>query len=161
MNMKIERKAMKKTITILLVLVMGISAFSQETIEKNKTTVYATVGYGWVLTSTHINAERLIWEPGHTLFNELWLRGSFGAFSGIFDIDGYSAIVSAQSISKGNKLHWDIGLGFTYSHGMTTGNGLLPAGNLGLRFQKPDNSLLVRAGVGFPEFVYLSAGYAF
>ena len=152
---------MKKTIIMLLAIVMCVSAFSEETVEKNKTTVYATIGYGLILTSTNINCERLLWKPGTAFFNELWLRGSFGVFTGIFDIDGYSAVMSVQSLSRGKKLHWDLGLGFTYSHGMTTGKGLLPAGNIGLRFQKPDDSLLIRAGVGFPEFAYLSAGYAF
>lgn len=152
---------MKRLILILFAISLCISAFAQEPEKTNKNAVYFTFGCSPFLTA-NISYEHKVWEPGHDLFNQIWIKGNVGAWAFVLGGEGYNTAVTAQVLSAGKLVHWDMGLGISYFTLMDLSPvNILPAGNLGLRLQKKKNSPIFRFGIGFPEILYASLGYAF
>ena len=69
----------------------------------------------------------------------------------LFDKQGYGIEVSNTSIPHaGNEKPSRL------NHTTIT-----PAANIGYRYQKPSGGFVFRTGIGFPDGVYLSLGFAF
>jgi len=152
---------MKRLLLILITISICASLYAQEPEKENKNATYFTFGIGPIF-SANISYERMVWKPGHDLINELWIRGNVGALGIIFGEKRYSASVTAQVLSAGKVIHWDMGVGFLcFIDKNAAWGGILPTGNLGLRLQGKHNSPVFRFGIGFPDYVYASLGYAF
>jgi len=133
-----------------------------------KNVIYATLGvevddfYGTILG----NYERMLIQFPNSFVQSFWIRvgaGCWGAWG-----DQGSNYVSTLSMVMGKKsAHLEIGSGvlFTYHRETKSFEPLVNdshlAGNLGFRFQKPGGYFILRTGMGWPEFLYLSLGFCF
>jgi hypothetical protein len=133
-----------------------------------KNVVYGTLGvdigefYGTILG----NYERMIIMFPDSFFQSFWLR--VGAGPWVWWTDKGINYVSTLSVLMGRRsAHLEVGSGVLFSYNSTEKrfNPLINdrhlAGNLGFRFQKPGGKLVLRAGLGWPEFMYLSLGVCF
>ena len=137
-----------------------LNGFAKAPSGQSKTALYGTVGSFAFYFNGGIGVERKMWEPGHSLLNELWLFGGFNEWK-IMDKNGISVVASFHALTGKKVMHIEYGLGLTYLPGGATDWILFPSPNLGVRYQKPGKSFVLRTGIGFPEIAYVSAGYAF
>lgn len=86
-----------------------------------------------------------------------------GGLMAFWESSGWFTMATYTSLTGKGSNHLEVGLGAMYAE-YTEEEAeaiLLPAGNLGYRFQKPDGRFIFRTGVGFPEAIYISFGFSF
>jgi hypothetical protein len=107
------------------------------------------------------NYERALYQPYDKFLTSIGVRIGVGRWVVWGDI-GNHYIATLQVLSGKAKSHLEIGAGAVAGavnvHAIRK---IRPAGNLGYRFQKPGGVVLLRAGIGFPEALYLSLGLCF
>ena len=150
---------MKRLSLILFAMILFASGFAQEPEKENKNAVYLTVGSIFIID---ISYERMIWNPNRNLLGELRLRGSVGYMSTFYN-PGHNARLTVHALSAGEVLRWDFGAGVIIypEYNYTRPFELSIACSAGMRIYDKSNSLLLRFGIGFPELLYISLGYAF
>lgn len=151
---------------------------------ENKNSVSISGGYGLLYITGHVSYERIL-KP--RLDNDKFRQFGFkvGYNRWVFWADDGSTFYGALNWIWGkskNHLETSLGLsilfesssyeiGVSNSRVINGGSGvepsraeytmLLPSGNIGYRFQKPDGNFIFRTGIGFPEAVYIGFGVAF
>jgi hypothetical protein len=163
-----------KTIFIFCFIFSANLAFSQHyrsgsnTTLLKKNTFYVTLGveigefYGTLLA----NYEHMLFHIPNSFIHSMWLRVGGGPYTqwggkGVNYVSTLSALIGRKSS------HIEIGSGVLLSynsiekkfHPLVHNSHL--AGNLGYRYQKPGGQFIFRAGIGWPEFTYLSLGVCF
>ena len=151
---------MKRLILILFTMIICTSAFAQESEKENRNVVYLTIGS---FLNVNISYERIIWKPDFNLLNEVSLRGNIGYFSFISGYaEGFYSSGTVQVLSAGEILRWDFGAGLTIKPAYYIyPSKLVLVANAGMRVYSKSNPLILRFGVGYPELLYISFGYAF
>ena len=166
---------------LFLFLFLANSAFAQtqnQQIETrlNKNNLSFNIGTLIVANGVGLKYERII--PRKQFYYTLSLGANFSRYS-FFKIQNTSVLTLSNGLITGldeNK-HFETNIGFGYMYinqedsggGGYFGGGVLaeqfslitPAGTLGYRYQVPNEGFIFRAGVGFPELVYLSLGVSF
>ena len=126
------------------------------TLSKNNLfgTAGSVIGYGGI----SVNYARYI-SYVETIHTSLWVRLSAGKTYSLV-IGGFSfqqLSVSALTGRKNN--HFEAAAGLLRFHWDRFD--IAPAGNLGYRYQKPEGGFIFRAGIAFPESLYISFGFSF
>jgi hypothetical protein len=164
----------RKILLILSVIFIVNNGYGQgyksdiKPIGLKKNVIYATLGvdpgefYGTLLG----NYERMVIQFQNPFVNSLWVRVGAGPWvwwtgKGT----NYVATISALTGRKGSHLETGAGVLFTYDSDRRSFHPLINdrhlAGNIGFRFQKPEGLFVLRTGIGWPEFIYLSLGFCF
>ncbi|OFY61463.1 MAG: hypothetical protein A2Y71_06395 [Bacteroidetes bacterium RBG_13_42_15] len=133
----------------------------------NKNAIYGTLGLGPIYGTLIGNYEHSVYQPDDRFFSSIRARIGVGPWI-LWESGGIHYIATVQALSGKRKGHLEIGAGavliqnFTYNFSSVYSSKLWPAGNLGYRYQKLENSGGVfRIGIGFPETLYLSLGFCF
>jgi hypothetical protein len=165
---------LKMLFTLCFIFFISIG-YSQEnksdisSIGLKKNVIYGTLGVD--IENTYVtflgNYEHMIFELPNSFVHSFWIRIGAGPWAA-FDANGGTNYVSTLSVVMGKRrAHLEIGSGvlFTYDSGTKRFHPLVNdrhlAGNLGFRFQRPGRYFVFRAGIGWPEFMYLSLGFCF
>ena len=163
-----------KTIFILYFIFSVSPGFSQHCRSVNNTTllkknaIYGTLGveFGEFYGTFLANYDRQLFHLPNSFIHSMWLRVGAGPYvqwtaKGVNYVSTLSAVIGRTS----NHLEIGSGVLLTYNinekrfHPLVHNSHL--ATNLGYRFQKPGGNYIFRAGIGWPEFIYLSFGICF
>jgi hypothetical protein len=129
----------------------------------NKNVLNLSVGY---LPNGKVNYDRYLFNLKK---NTIWLSAGAGVHLIFYP---FYSTASLKLMTGRMNNHFELDLGgtamllFTYyeDDGDETdfwGTRYLPHINIGYRYQKPDGKIVIRTGLGFPEFAYLGFGLAF
>jgi len=178
---------MKKLILLIIFInFLFLSTFSQSNSlvtsnYESKNTVYLSLGVGGMSYILNVNYERKIVQTNDAFLSSLWIKGQGGAWA-VWDSKGTQFGLAAVGLSGQRNNHFEYGLGITSLYdkaGYSSGVNNYSAGyedkhptkmeytdfmvyaNIGYRYQRPDESIVFRTGIAFPEGVYLSFGFAF
>lgn len=172
-----------KIILVLIVITSGLNfnfINAQDTILQPKNAIYVGVGSFGLWFTASGSYERQVFFTNKKVNATYYVRASGGAYS-TWGSDGPYGSLSLQGVYGAKKSHLELGLGWTglydksgYRIGVSNANFFneptpskfkytdwYPTANVGYRFQKPKGGFVFRTGVGFPEGVYLSFGWAF
>lgn len=124
--------------------------------------VYGTNGSVIVASIGKISYERIVINPDNSLNASLWFKLDVGAvYSGkLFSY--YGAGFTLLTSGKENN-HVEFNGGLSYFDEIVSNNDdtALPNFAVGYRYQRPGGELVFRTGLGFPDGLYASFGYAF
>jgi hypothetical protein len=159
-------------ISILLFWFICMNGISQQFVpeikppELKKNVFYGTLGidvwefYGTILA----NYERMLYVSPKAKGSSLWLRAGAGPF-GAWGNEGWNYVSTISVLTGKKSSHAEFGLGALLSWD-TSAKHFAPllandyvAANIGYRYQKPGGSFIFRAGIGWPEFTYISFGF--
>jgi len=150
-------------------------AYSIYARNRQKNSIYGTIGYLGLYGDAGGNYERLIWEPHKGLFKSVWFRVG-GAWYSQWGSKGTFLLSGVTVLTGLNNRHIEINMGITsmfdkLSYDMEVRNfpetaksayrQFFPSFGLGYRYQKPDGNFLFRTGIAIPEAAYLSLGFCF
>ena len=171
---------MKKTfLSFLMILLTSSSALSQaydwknkkinesnNEIILNKNNVNFGLGYGLIAINANTTYERLI---AHKKIYSVLSLGLNFLFIRFFSDEDLFIPSLRYGIMTGidTKHHFEVNAGFLipaviHNDGLDfMSEDILIGFNLGYRMQKPKGSKIFRAGVGFPELLYVGYGFSF
>jgi len=172
-----------KTKTFILFIFLSIACLStqvvaQDTLQtKSKNAIYASVGTAFVWHMANFNYERNLFPSRNLMNKNYFIRARFGKLYTWYS-DGFNSSLSLQAVYGERNSHLELGVGLwgyfdmtDYTNGSASGTAtdtsmwtytvIYPDLNIGYRYQKPSGGLVFRSGIGFPDGVYLSLGYAF
>ncbi len=173
------------TLILLFIILCKNNGFSQEVYagtldEDGKNVIYGNVGFIPVWFAINGAYERRILKTDNSLLNSLWAKIGAGYWAQ-FDSGGPLALAGLTALTGTGKNHLEVSLGFVSLHDYSdykrdleayriVGN-VEPrrsdyienniAGGIGYRLQNPENGFIFRAGVGFPEAIYVGLGFSF
>lgn len=155
--------------TFLLAAFIGFAALSfgqtnrvDSTHQVNKSSLYFSLGMFPIYVSAMGNYEIMFTQRPSSFFKTSGVRVG-GGLMAFWESSGWFAMATYTSLTgKGNN-HLEVGLGAMYAEytDEEAESFVLPAGNVGYRFQKPRGRFIFRTGVGFPEAIYISLGFSF
>ena len=136
-----------------------------------KNVIYGSAGFLGLGGSASINYERLVFSIQKKAHIDAYIHGSYGAYS-VWYSSGNFFDVSLQWLWGKKNSHLEVGLGLLvmgdeYFDGSTWTDKQkfelndYPFANVGYRYQKPGGSLVFRTGIGVPDGIYISLGWAF
>lgn len=171
------KKAFTYILTCALFCFMASIQYSfgqeNEVPQFKKTAIYGNGGTILYLFTATGYLERQLWEK-----NKSWkvqrrdeviektgrlailCRAGIAGYATWSEVANYSLLQTGFMWGPG-KHHFETYLGAGYFFGDTDFAPILPTGSIGYRRQMPNNNLVVRAGVGFPEGVYFGFGLCF
>jgi len=157
----------KKIICTSFFALFTISLFSQAYVKDtvslkiNESSLFGGFGITPLYGSITGNYEIMLVERQNLVFKKRGLRVGLGIYQ-YYDDYSLNIIINYTCLTGAENNHFELGVGATYMHFLTTsGKYVAPAPNIGYRYQKPDGKFVFRTGVGFPELLYMSFGYAF
>lgn len=143
--------------------------------------LYGSVGYGLLYATLNINYERYLATSGRNDNLNFYARGAIGVWA-LWADSGPSYLLGLNSIWSRYNNHLEAMVGAVamfdrsgyrigvsnakyaspgYTEPTRLGYTLFtPAAGVGYRFQRPGGSFIFRTGVGWPEALYLSVGFA-
>ena len=128
-----------------------------------KNVVYATFGF---LPNAifNFNYERQLIHPGKEPVSSINLRLGYGV-EGNLDGSEKLVLLSSNFIFGSGSGHLETDIGAAYLFNIVKYNndkkaGITPVINLGYRFQKKNGHFVFRTGIGWPDCIYLSLGFA-
>jgi hypothetical protein len=142
-------------------LILPLTVFSQEDsspIQKsdfNKNSIHASIGTVVLYSTINCYYDRVIFERNKNKTTLGLLRLGYGRFGGIEN--GGGQYILQSGILRG---YFEGLLGFSIRP-QDGDEAVKPAISLGYRWQKPDKNLLFRAGIAYPESIYLGLGLSF
>jgi hypothetical protein len=156
-----RRRVLFCVLLIIWFPLWGDTQIREESSQLPPNAIHATIGSVYATTAAFLCYEfRLLPVFGLSMAD---LRLRIGAGAGLVILYGAGPLgtVGLQVLTGKCDHRFEAGLGigvFIYGNRWVTP---LPAVNTGYRYQKPGTAFILRCGVGFPEGIYLSAGYAF
>lgn len=120
--------------------------------------IYFTLAPDLVFWAAGLYYERIMytWEKG-----KLFARAGYQGWA-IIIAEGGDAIIFQPGIITGtNTGHFEAALGATYITSSENDGFFAPAVSVGYRRQKPGKRFLFRAGIGYPDGIYVSLGTSF
>lgn len=156
-----------------------------------KNVLYGSFGYLFMYFSVEGGYQRMIWENQKLVFNTYWVRAGMGGYADLFSYTdgGPYYIITLGTMTGSKSSHFECHFGMTlmynkhayedsygdYKEYVRYGNNsgihnepqksdfyfLRPAGSIGYRFQKPGSHFSFRAGVGYPESIFVNLGFVF
>lgn len=155
----------KLCLMLILVFIMLSNVLSQNAKENEKTSYVAknclNASFGAVVltyTNAGLNYERIIGYGKRPTISAVFMRIGLG----IWQDWGNAATNTLATINylTGHKNnHFEYGYGLVYSKGFDPF--IVPAGNVGYRYQNPKGGLVFRTGIAFPETIFVTGGYSF
>lgn len=156
---------------ILIFITISQISYSQENSPNfKKNDIYATLGL-----ATNLSYERWVGETKNEKFTFYW-RNGLGIWSN-WAVGGPQFVTSITALTGQKNSHLEFNGGLTllydkqsYDIGVSNANSkpprseylqILPAITIGYRYQKPTGGFLFRAGIGFPEYIYIGLGSSF
>lgn len=148
--------------TLLILLLFSNSIFAQQ---KTGNELYLSGGYLLAALQYSVNYSKSIINDNNSIKGNLNLVAGFGELF-VLTTSGYQYKLSLNYISGLNKNHFEIGSGiYRFDRRQSDGSGVrpfyAPVINLGYKYLKPQGGLSFRTGLGYPELLYTSFGYAF
>jgi len=129
-----------------------------------KNVVYATLGM-YPNAIYNFNYERQIIQPVKGPVSSVNLRIGYGVEG---DLTGSEklCLLSSNFIFGSGASHFETDLGAAYLFDIVKYNydnkvGITPIINLGYRYQKKNGHFVFRTGIGWPDCIYISLGFAF
>ena len=160
---------MKKLILTIVVLACSLNlSFGQaeaDTLSKLKNNaVYINGGTILFSAAVSLNYERMLVQHIGNIGISSFLRVGVGRFWTINGDGGFTTVRLGLLTGKRDG-HLELAFGFNADY-PNFGFGDKPpghplAGNLGWRYQSPNENLMIRIGVGVPEFAYVGVGWSF
>lgn len=152
--------------------------------------IYVTFGSLLLYYAVEVSYERLFFENQKLTFGTFWVNVSGGKYVDLFNYEdgGPYYSISITTMTGANEHHFEVngGMGWMYDkfkyesrlseyHEYIDSNPyspsaepsksdyrfLRPAGSMGYRYQEPNGFLIIRAGIGHPESLYLSFAVCF
>ena len=127
-----------------------------------KNVVYGTVGVFPAIAN--INYERQIIHPVKDPLSSINLRIGYGISA---DMSGSEklCLLSSNFIFGSGSSHFETDIGAAYRFNIVRDNydkecGITPIIDLGYRFQKKNGHFVFRTGIGWPDFIHVSLGFA-
>jgi hypothetical protein len=148
------------TTALIIILLLSVQLAKSQNSQLRPTLAYLTLGTAFVYTNITGNVEQEIKYNPDKFFNTMSLRIGGGYWSS-WGNEAYNIFGTLNWLSGIDKHHMEMGVGIAYSPGYDDSFGFLPAAQIGYRYQKPEGLLLLRAGIGVPEAMYLSLGICF
>lgn len=173
------------TFALSLHFVAGIYAQAEDITETfpYKNSFYGTVGFGGIYAIANANYERIVSVSDEKNFRLISIRMAYGRYA-LWTDGGPVYLLTLNGIWGKRNNHFEGALGVvvlfdksSYDIGVSNANYpypgydvepgrldytmFLPAASIGYRFQKPDGKFIFRAGIGWPEALYVSFGFAF
>lgn len=146
---------------------------------QSKNTIYVTGSYLLIGGSVSVNYERLILNMGKNSSMFLFLRAAYGYWA-VWTSGGPAGILSANILFLKNVHHIETGFGVVKlydkkSYEYALENARLgynppvknhymifnPVINVGYRYQNPENHIMLRIGLSYPEALYAGLGVNF
>ena len=133
---------------------------STEKLKINKSALYGGLGITPVYGHITVNYEYMFAQRPDKAFKYRGVRVGSGMYQYFADAS-LNTIISYMCLTGTENKHFELGLGVSYMHFTTLERRYIaPAPNAGYRYQKPDGKFIFRTGIGFPELLYVSFGYA-
>ena len=154
---------MKKLFILWGLLGLGFCSWAQAEEDgspQKKNTLYVQAG---VLTwgQVGLSYERYAFSASQEKL-QFYVRTSAGALASFGGGAGFGTVSLQALLGRGNsRLEGGLGIGVLVYDFDFQELGPIPSINLGYRFQKPQGGFLFRTGIGIPEGIYVSFGYAF
>ena len=168
-----------KKISLLFILLISISSFSQEntSIEYSKNVVHGTFGTLIYLYSSQFSYDRLIKRSENSFFKAYYATARIGGhfaidLSGSNSAAGYLTSIGATALTGSGRHHFEVGLGLGYfidtenvisasnPFGSSDESTFYPSATLGYRMQT-SKGFMFRTGFGVVEWAYFGFGYSF
>ena len=158
---------MKKLWFAFIFLLFTVPLFCQENqnyavkFRINSSTLYGGIGVTPLYGNITANYEIMFNEQTDKTFRKRGLRTGGGIYQYYSD-NSLNLIVCYSSVTGKTNNHFELGVGATYMHFLTRPlRYVVPAANIGYRYQKPSGNFMFRTGVGFPDLLYVGFGYSF
>jgi hypothetical protein len=128
----------------------------------NKNVVYATVGLFPAIAN--LNYERQLFHPVKDPISSINLRIGYGV-SGDLAGSEKLCLLSSNFIFGSGSSHFETDIGAAYRFNIVRDNydkkvGITPIIDLGYRFQKKNGQFVFRTGIGWPDCIHVSLGFA-
>ena len=152
-----------KSLFFVPFVIFALNGFSQETSSEafSNNVISGTGGTAAIYFMATINYEHKITETSFVLSKSIYFKAAAGPW-GTWGAGGYLAQIGLTFLSGSNNGHFEISAGGAAMYDdYVERTSLVPAGSLGYRFQSPGTGLMFRAGLGFPETLYLGIGFSF
>ncbi len=168
-----------KNISLLLILLISISSFSQDNtiIEYPKNVIYGSIGSIGYSSSLQLSYDRLIKKSNDGFFKAYYATIRGGGlvgldFSGNDSGTGNVISVGAKALTGKGRHHFEAGLGLGYfidtqnvlsssnPFGTADESTFYPSATLGYRKQS-SKGFMFRTGIGIAEWAYVGFGYSF
>ena len=154
------------SLLIFLSLALVLHSSAQESIAaenvpwSSRTAIYGSTGVFPIYGIALLNAEFALSTERPGFFSSTWFRVAWGKWLSWGD-EGNNFTLGASMLSGKRKNHLEAGIGGTLYTEFNSDQKLLPALNIGYRFQKPMGGFVFRTGMGIPESIYFGLGYSF
>ena len=156
-----------KIILFASLCMLSVTGFSREntadTLKYNihESSLYGSLGMAPIFLNAMANYEIMLAKRPDKIFKTRGLRIGAGIWE-IWEDAGWTCMVSYTCLTGAGNNHFELGIGAAFWQYLTLDHKyVIPALNLGYRYQKPDGKFIFRTGGGFPESAYLSFGYCF
>jgi hypothetical protein len=127
----------------------------------NKNVVRGSLGFALIYVQASVQYERMLFGRHNKSLQSVWLSAGGGRYFVYTDWGTQFNLKSFALFGK-NAAHFELGVGAAVIKTESMDQfKLLPAGNLGYRFQKSDGHFMFRTGVGLPEGLYIGFGFVF
>lgn len=172
---------MKHNINVLFILFVlvyySLNACGQDSLKvQPKNIIYANAGLGYWATAS-ANYERMLVSTNNKFYINYYIRASIGAAATVGGDEGGYGSLSLQGVMGAQKNHLEISVGLNalydklayeneasyYPSGISRWDYTywFPGISVGYRYQKPNEGFIFRTGIGIPDGVYISCGFAF
>lgn len=129
----------------------------------NKNVVRGSLGFALIYVQASVQYERMLIGRHNKSLQSLWVSAGGGRYY-LYSEWGNQFNLKTFALFGKNAAHFELGVGvalvMTEPDALNNVN-IIPAGNLGYRFQKSDGHFMFRTGVGLPEGLYIGFGFVF
>ena len=152
-------------ISFVILLVAAVNSYSQDflseifTRKEANNTVVGSAGTVFLANEFNVAYERKLVTFKKRDVKSVWLKGRYTRFGGLADRTGASFFdVSAMALLGARSSFTEVGAGIGIFPAEST---VYPTGLVGYRYQRSKGGIVLRAGIGYPELLYIGLGYAF
>lgn len=175
-------KTVKLSLLLIIINVLLLSPLhgQEDSTAINKTgqkknVIHGTVGFYGLGGTFNGNYERMVGENKEKFFTSYWLGAGFG-WAALWEDTYRFLIIDFTALTGNGNNHMEFSISFatfkdmwSYEHREDAASHLsgnywrtyAPAGSIGYRFQKSEGVFIFRTGIGFPDGLYVSAGFRF
>lgn len=146
-------------------------------VKESKNVIHGTIGFIPLYFAGNISYERRFAANSDKFLRSFWLKVSGGAWAA-WAVGGPLYYAGITSLTGSGKSHLEFNLGFASRYDKKSyeekdyfrptepkvksdyyKNSI--AGGIGYRFQSPDGGFVFRAGISYPESIYIGLGISF
>lgn len=162
------KKLLFRLVFLTILLFVADTVTSQDNLYKRDkrfkpNSIHLNPGTGFPLAlyiSGFVNYDRILKENLFQSKIHVFGRASFGGIVNWTD-ESIISLLQAGFFTGNKNSHFEFALGGMYMNTLPNRSRILPSGQLGYRYQKPNGAFVFRSGAGFPELIYLGMGFSF